>query len=149
MEDTHFYKPIGIMLGVIALLSGCYGAEPIIPEAPDPGEWAAYALRDGGGDGAVQLVDMEPLTDATIGDVCSANEGASMQWTITNDRAGPVKTWWVDFECDELPYADIAPGETARQMSFVGHVWRIRDVATGQLVAEVVLEADGQITELR
>ncbi len=153
MEDTHFYKPTGIMLALIALLTGCYGGEPVIPEAPDPGEWAAYALRDAGGDGEgdgeVELVDMEPLTDASISGTCSVIGGPGMQWTVTNSRAIPVKLWWVDFECVERPYADILPGATLNQMSFVDHVWRIRDVQSGQLVAEVVLEGDGQMTEVR
>lgn len=166
MEDPHFYShigPVGRTVARLALLgaalTGCYGAEPVIPEAPDPAEWAAYADHDHDQgidpddgverDRGVRVNDAEPLTDATISGACSVIGGAGTQWTVRSNRPGPLKLWWVNFECNEVPYGDVFFDAPYVQMSFVDHVWRIRDAQTGQLVTEVVLDTTpAQLTEV-
>lgn len=140
-------------------LAACHGAEPIVPGEPDPMTWAGYAVGDAGGDGAdVRYVDQGPPPvvdaevpegDATLSGLCSMS-GPATTWVVTNTRRRPVTLYWVDFACNEARYADIAPGATYQQGTFVTHVWRVRDTGDGHLITEVVLDmAPQQATEIR
>ncbi len=134
MDSSSFYH---VVFGALCLLAlaGCHGEEPVLPDEPDPQFWASY--RDGEvADGS--LVDGS-LADAASPGLCSEQNGQGTAMRVVNTTAGPVASYWVDFECNERPYQTIPAGESRDQMSFVGHVWRFRG-ADGRLIRQVVLE---------
>lgn len=154
MENQHSVYShrllVTALLGVV--LGACHGAEPIVPDEPDPSVWAGYAVGDGGD---VSFIDRGPVDaevpegDATLSGLCSMS-GPATTWVVTNNRRRPVTLHWVDFACNEARYGEIAPGATYEQGTFVTHVWRVRDSADGHLITEVVLDASPrQSTEIR
>jgi VHL beta domain len=44
---------------------------------------------------------------------------------LTNDLAGPVKIYWLDFDGRRQHYMDLAPGEALTQPTFARHWWLI------------------------
>lgn len=86
----------------------------------------------------------------------SANSGG----TVTTSNTQPLKTpapaqvptkivflnqtnhaisiYWVNFEGNEELYTRLDPEGTYTPNTFVGHVWHIRDSASGRLIKEVV-----------
>lgn len=129
MNSSNFHHVALGLCGILALL-GCHGEEPVLPDEPDPVFWASY--RDG------EVADGS-LADAAPPEICSAQNGPGTGMRVTNTTNEVVASFWVDFECNELPYQSIPPGETRDQMSFVGHVWRFRR-ADGRLLRQIVLE---------
>jgi len=120
-----------VAAAVLVLLAGCHGEDPVIPGEPRPDEWAAFRGDVGLADGS--------LADAAPPELCSSGNGASMTMRVTNTTAGPVTSFWVDFDCTERRYQVIEPGDTTDQMTFVDHVWRFR-TAQGALVRQLVVE---------
>jgi hypothetical protein len=62
--------------------------------------------------------------------------GARARLAVTNQRADPVDLIWLSFDCREKRYARIPPGGQSIQETYDGHLWRVRDAATGALLLE-------------
>ncbi|MBK7782075.1 MAG: hypothetical protein IPJ58_15165 [Ardenticatenia bacterium] len=117
--------------------------------------WAGRTLVAGTfGRGAYSVdlpPDLAPLPTRTPGPTptgaprCSTSAGGAGILVFDNRRRQAVTTHWVDFGCKEVVYATIPGGKSQRQGTYVGHVWRVRDAASGELLAEVVAEA-GELT---
>ena len=75
---------------------------------------------------------------------CSKNSNQSASFALTNHRAEAVRVLWVNYSCNEVEYAQVAPNAAMSMNTFVTHWWRIRSVSTGNVVAEFVLDAPGQ-----
>ena len=71
------------------------------------------------------------------GSQCSVTTGAGVTLNIKNTCSNPVDVYWVDYQCGEKKYLTIQSGTTQAQGTYVGHVWRVRDAASGALVAEI------------
>ena len=51
-----------------------------------------------------------------------------------------MELWWVDFNCLEVLYSDLAPiGGSNAQATFQTHVWRLRAAGTEELLEEYVV----------
>lgn len=68
---------------------------------------------------------------------CSPESKVEATITFTNNSTKSITTFWVDFECQETRYADVAPGTSYDQKTYVTHPGRIRDTVTGELLKEV------------
>lgn len=66
--------------------------------------------------------------------------------TFVNERAGALDLVWLDFAGGAQPYGQAAAGSSRLFDSYVGHVWSVRDAATG---AEVLRWAAPDATARR
>lgn len=67
------------------------------------------------------------VTSATRSD----DTRAPVKVTFVNERAGALDLHWLDFAGAAQPYGRVAPGTSRLFDSYVGHVWSVRDAATG------------------
>ncbi len=69
---------------------------------------------------------------------CSAANGEPVLLEIVNTcSAAVVDLYWVDYQCKEIFYNQLASGATWRQGTFANHPWRVRDHATHRLLKEI------------
>ena len=61
----------------------------------------------------------------------SDDTGTPVKVTFVNERAGALDLFWLDFAGGAQPYGQAAPGASRLFDSYVGHVWSMRDAATG------------------
>jgi hypothetical protein len=66
---------------------------------------------------------------------CS-RKGKPVPFSLENECGADVEVFWVDDKCEEVFHKRLAPGESWRQVSQDGHVWRVRDRATHALLKE-------------
>ncbi len=78
--------------------------------------------------------------------VCSVTSGPGINFDIVNDRSAAIQLFWVNFSCGEQSYGIIQSGGMQNQMTYVGHVWRVRDNATQVLLGEFSLTAQANYT---
>jgi hypothetical protein len=69
---------------------------------------------------------------------CSGDSDQVVDFTITNTTANPVEVFWVGWDCNEVSYAVVQPGEAVPMSSYATHVWVIRDQA-GNFISEQAL----------
>jgi dipeptidyl aminopeptidase/acylaminoacyl peptidase len=68
--------------------------------------------------------------------------GAQTDLTLVNKTKGVVEIFWLDEEGTPRSYGKVNPGQEAKQHSYAGHVWLVRDAAGKRLaVFEVADEA--------
>ncbi len=65
-------------------------------------------------------------------DIRSRNSSTSTHLLFTNQNPHAVRLEWVDTAGQYHTYATLPPGESHRQHTFVGHVWRVVTEADGQ-----------------
>ena len=46
-------------------------------------------------------------------------------FSIINQTKDPIIMYWLDFEGKQRKYFDLAPGQTAKQDTYVGHLWLV------------------------
>lgn len=128
--------------GSALVLPGCLEGDPSpLDGAPlDAGDAAADAAT--APDGA-----SPPGAPATVPEtrLCSGASSNAVTVTFENASARPLRVWWVDRSCAEVPYADVAPGGRHEQPTFYGHPWRVRDRDTGALYREYVPTEGGPL----
>ena len=73
----------------------------------------------------------EPRRFVIGSDVVTARTGSEVAIVFHNASPVAAGVYWVDGEGKETLYASLRPGETYRQSSFAGHVWRIRSLHCG------------------
>jgi len=76
--------------------------------------------------------DMTGMPDAAVmpdaSAVCSIASNDALNVTFTNKTTTKtVSTWWVGFDCKEMVYNTLAPGQSYQQATFVNHAWRVRE----------------------
>eukprot|EP00245_Coleochaete_scutata_P008803 TRINITY_DN275_c0_g4_i1.p1 TRINITY_DN275_c0_g4~~TRINITY_DN275_c0_g4_i1.p1 ORF type:complete len:222 (+),score=31.33 TRINITY_DN275_c0_g4_i1:175-840(+) len=54
--------------------------------------------------------------------------------TFVNNTNVLIQTWWIDWNSQEVPYADIMPGEKYSQQTYHGHPWVFSVADTGELL---------------
>lgn len=113
---------------LLLLLVSCAGRESYVPQPIGEGSFDAGA-GDGGADG----------------ELCS-DPDASVPATLRVENAGmiPIRVLWSDRDCQEVEYRVLQGGEAYDQGTYVGHAWRARSLADGELLAEVKVSAPSE-----
>lgn len=57
--------------------------------------------------------------------------------TFINPSDRTVVVYWVDYNCQEVEYQTLEPGQQYTQSTYVTHLWRVRDTANGNIVNEL------------
>ncbi len=79
---------------------------------------------------SVPLADMKPT-------VCSTTGEPVLVELVNNCSDDAVDLYWVNYQCKEIFYHQLAIGETYIQSTYTTHPWRVRAHATHKLVKEV------------
>jgi hypothetical protein len=72
-----------------------------------------------------------------VADNCTRTTGTEISVLVRNDTAEPVMLYWVNAQCEEVQYGEIAAGHSAIQPTYVGHVWRMKHATKGWMLREV------------
>ena len=77
------------------------------------------------------------------GPACSTQSTVGVNLTLSNGYQNvTLGAYWVDYNCNEVFYQDIAPGTAIVQNTFATHPWRLRNRADDGLVAEYVTQQE-------
>src|SRR5882724_12677212 len=57
---------------------------------------------------------------------------------FNNRLSAPIAIYWVDFQGNEIPFGDLAPGSSKVIQTFATHPWLVRDKRTGQVLRTIV-----------
>lgn len=98
----------------------------------------------------VPVEDMGSVNGCPIrvaGTACSAKDGKAVGVSFANGCSGFINVYWVDFACQENKYHEIGPGQNKVQSTFAGHIWRLRDQASGQLLREYVVPSSSMLEQ--
>ena len=60
--------------------------------------------------------------------------------TLSNLSERNVAIYWIDLDGKEQFVKRLTPGQSYKQDTFIGHVWRVRDEASGEIVKDVVVK---------
>jgi|GEM_PF-2859825 hypothetical protein len=84
-------------------------------------------------------------TDASCPKVCSPKTSTKMNLKVTNNTAGAINLWWVNFDCGLNSYSPngIKVGGSQQISSFEGHLWRVTDLA-GNVLREFGMDEASQ-----
>jgi hypothetical protein len=63
---------------------------------------------------------------------------ASVSLTYTNSHDVDVIVYWIDFAGREIEYNRLAPGDSYTQQTYLGHIWRIRNLDDASLLEQFV-----------
>lgn len=85
----------------------------------------------------------DAATTRPLPTTCSPSGGDAVEVTFVNAGSVDGTLTWVDFDCEDRPYAELAVGAAHRQSTFTGHVWRL--VTPTQVLDEVTVTV-GNIT---
>lgn len=115
------------------------------------GEAAGSGGAGGGGAGGAGGAGQGggPLTCAELNPtdipppVCSSGGPPRDVRFVNHCSSEPVDVYWVDNNCQEVHYFELAPGQSRMQMSYVGHLWRIRNADTDELLKDTGPITDG------
>ena len=80
----------------------------------------------------------QPTPTATPGQACSINDDVSVNVTFVNNSDKTIDVYGVDYECNEQPYATLAPGDSYVQGTFATYPWVFIDAKTGEVLKEFV-----------
>lgn len=69
---------------------------------------------------------------------CSKEGSRQASITFVNNTNRQVDIYWVNYQCEEVKYNTLRPGQSYRQRTYVTHPWRVRDSQTGTIVGEIV-----------
>ncbi|KAF4338547.1 prolyl tripeptidyl peptidase [Fusarium beomiforme] len=62
-------------------------------------------------------------------EVISAHSDTRVTVDFVNRTGKTLRVFWIDWSAKAIPYMSIKNGETKRQITYVGHVWRLVDVS--------------------
>jgi hypothetical protein len=77
---------------------------------------------------------------------CSPGTDKQVTLTVFNKTSQQVALNWVDFDCKEIPYGVIEPGDSFVQPTFTGHIWIVRDTKTNQPIKVFAAKQTGTVT---
>ena len=63
-----------------------------------------------------------------------------------NTLPEPIRVYWINYQGKEVLYAELKPGESYRQSTYVTHPWRVRSTSDGRVIRTIV--ADGNIASV-
>ncbi|MEA5578698.1 CAP domain-containing protein [Anabaena sp. UHCC 0451] len=69
---------------------------------------------------------------------CSKEGNRQARITFINDTNRQVDIYWVNYQCEEVKYYTLRPGQSYRQRTYITHPWRVRDSQTGRILNEAV-----------
>jgi hypothetical protein len=78
----------------------------------------------------LSLPDTTPTT-------CSTNGEPLLLELVNTCGEETVDLYWVNYQCKEVFYRQLAPGETWTQSTFATHPWRVREHTSHRLLKEV------------
>jgi hypothetical protein len=112
-------------------------AADLSPERPLLDATPESSASDAGNDSA--RADSGP-TDGSVAR-CSVRGGPSVALTFRNALPSTSVIFdWVNFSCDEVEYARVAPGHSFQVSTFGAHVWHVRDLS-GNLLKELLIDS--------
>ncbi|MEO8393091.1 MAG: hypothetical protein ABI700_08855 [Chloroflexota bacterium] len=86
------------------------------------------------------------LAVSPVGGGCSLNSDNATTGNFANNSQRTVSVIWIDFNCHEVLYRVLSPGQAYTQPTFLTHPWIIRDTVTGALLAGPVTPSSGPIS---
>ncbi len=123
-----------LMLPALGGVAGCLEGDPNpVGQQGNSGTSGTSGFPTSGSSGTPTPPVVQP------GTTCSGPGTQAVTLTfknLTDNRS--IDLFWVDQHCTEVKYAQLGPGATQVQPTFVGHPWRLRDTATGALYKEFV-----------
>jgi len=84
-----------------------------------------------------------------LADNCSRTTGAAISMLVRNDTAERIRLYWVNGQCQEVQYGEIAAGRSVTQPTYVGHVWRLKHATKGWMLREVTASPATPTVRLR
>lgn len=99
----------------------------------------------------LQMVLSTPTPIATLQppEKCSVEGQEQIGNTWNNDSSDRyIDFFWIDYQCNEVYYGTLAPGESLSIVTYKTHPWLFRDRATGEQVDFYVATEDGQVIDL-
>jgi hypothetical protein len=82
-----------------------------------------------------------PTATITATPLASVDGGMSATLALSNLSKRNVEVYWINFEGEEEFYKRLSPGQAYDQETFIGHIWRVRDEASGEIVEEVEVKS--------
>src|SRR6185369_3237404 len=86
-------------------------------------------------------VSSASCTDVSLPDaaptVCSTPGEPLLLELVNTCGTETLDVYWVNYQCKEVFYKELTPGETWTQSTFVSHPWRVREHQSHRLVKEV------------
>lgn len=76
--------------------------------------------------------------------LCAKANNTQNQITFVNNSKRPVIIYWMNYQCQEVKYNTVQPGESYTQISYLNHPWRIRDAQTGSIRKEFIANSLAQ-----
>lgn len=96
---------------------------------------------------AVSLLPLAPLNAAPPRAArCSPASTVASEIVFVNKTARAISTYWYNFGCDEIFYQTVQPSSSYTQQTWVGHIWVVRDTASGKVLRDGIVATPGQIT---
>lgn len=89
---------------------------------------------------------IEPDERVLEKEVPSGHSSKAITVSFVNQSASLVELFWIDWDGKATSYMEIASGETGKQETYQGHVWRIVDKASG--ATKVVYRAPEQVSDV-
>jgi len=76
---------------------------------------------------------------ATPEPLVSVDAGRSADLTISNGSDRNIEVYWIDYDGVEQYTKRLTPGQAYTQPTTVGHVWQIRDEASGEIIETITV----------
>ncbi len=74
---------------------------------------------------------------------CSVKGDTPTTVTFTNNSQRNISTIWIGYDCKEVVYSKLKPGQFYRQETFATHPWIVRDSQSNDLLAGPFVSKDG------
>ncbi|KAK5058687.1 hypothetical protein LTR84_010951 [Exophiala bonariae] len=96
-------------------------------------------------DGDLTQESLQPLKQEKV------SEGSATRTNINfvNELKESVSIFWIDFQGDEKHYSNIQAGESQKQSTYEGHVWRVAKSEGNEAVATFVANGDDSIAIIK
>jgi len=70
--------------------------------------------------------------------VCSEGSTA-VPWSLRNNTGSALDMYYLDHQCKEVFYGQVAAGATRQQQSYVGHRWRLKTAGSEKVAGETTV----------
>lgn len=77
---------------------------------------------------------------------CSISSTETASITFVNNTGGTVSTYWISFNCAEVFYVRLEPGQSYTQQTYVTHPWIVRDDGSGATLTRFTPASAGAYT---
>lgn len=81
-------------------------------------------------------------SSAPVNTGCSVDAETSINMTVSNNSSETISVYWISYDCQEILYQTLAPGESYVQGTFATHPWVIR-AGTGGAILGGPYASDG------